>query len=137
MSVEILDIKEFIHSCSPMEKLSDEDLQILSLAVEIIYQRHGSVITPTANKTPCIYLLRSGAVEVKNNQQELINQLDSGNWFGYEHLFDENASAAQFEIIEDSLIYVIPLDVIKPLTEKNKAIQAFFSIPLLAYAKLS
>lgn len=129
MSVEILDIKDFIQNCSPMEKLATDDLERLSLSVEIIYQRHNSVIVPTDNTEPVIYLLRSGAIEVKSTKGELINRLDAGNWFAYNNLFNPNSTAERFNVIEDSLIYVVPFAIIKALTDKDETIKAFFSHP--------
>ena len=67
MEIENLEIYDFLKSCNPLNKLSDNELKEVTLSIEISYSPRGSDILVAKTQNNWLYLIRSGAVERTDN----------------------------------------------------------------------
>ncbi|MGQ9659768.1 MAG: cyclic nucleotide-binding/CBS domain-containing protein, partial [Thermochromatium sp.] len=79
MDVELIEIQEFLASHPPFDQLPEETLARLPRRLSVRYFRRGTPFPPEATDSPCLYILRRGAVELRNPRGELIGKLAEGD----------------------------------------------------------
>jgi CBS domain-containing protein len=123
-SSELTDIQRFLEQTSPFAELGSELLAMVSGNLQIIYRRRGSPVLLEQQ----LYLLRSGAVELRNSDGTLIDQIGPGDGFGLRNLVDHNGCDSA-HCSEDSLLYILADGLFEKLCELNKPFRRFFSVP--------
>jgi CBS domain-containing protein len=123
-SGELTDIQRFLSQASPFAELGDELLAMVSGNLQIIYRRRGSPIALDQR----LYLVRSGAVELRNQDGTLIDQIGPGDGFGPRALIDHNGCDSA-QCSEDSLLYLLADGLFEKLCELNKPFRRFFTVP--------
>ena len=73
-----------------------------------------------------MYVLRSGAVDIRDRDGDLVERAESGNSFGMSALLQGTASSYEFTAIEDSLVLAVPAAVFLGLYEAEPAVKDFF-----------
>jgi CBS domain-containing protein len=121
MDVELIEIQEFLASHPPFDQLPEETLARLPRRLSVRYFRRGTPFPPEAAAPACLYILRRGAVELRNSRGELVGKLAEGD------LCEQNCRAAdelrfQGNTAEDTLVYALPCS---DLTELRAAYPAF------------
>lgn len=121
MDVELIEIQEFLASHPPFDQLPEETLARLPRRLSVRYFRRGTPFPPEAADPACLYILRRGAVELRNSRGELVGKLAEGD------LCEQNCRAAdelrfQGNTAEDTLVYALPCS---DLTELRAAYPAF------------
>ena len=116
MDVELIEIREFLASHSPFDRLPDSALDALPQRLSVRYLRRGTPFPPTDDDSPCLYILRRGAVELRDDGDNLIGKLAEGDLcpspcgqggLGMEGLSGQTA--------EDTLAYLLPCEVLDRL----------------------
>lgn len=102
---EIQAVADFLQACVPFDLLPHDTLQAAARQIEVVYLRRGSRIT--AEDDYALRILRSGAVEIRSSQGQLLDKLEEGDSFNIHGLDvgDEGVSAL---VIEDGLLYQLP-----------------------------
>lgn len=127
MSVEQLEIIEFLQQHPPLTTLSEAVCAELVQSAETAYIRQDNIILSAGKPNQEIYLIRKGAVEIRTVNQELEHQLDSGSWFGYSAWAHKGIMPSTITATEDCLLYVFPQSAIEALMQQHEAVKAFFS----------
>ena len=123
-SSELSDIHRFLADTSPFAELGDELLRMVSANLHIIYRRRGAAI----ELQPRLYLLRSGAVDLRHSDGTLIDQIGPGDGFGQRGFIDHNGCDSA-QCSEDSLVYLLADGLFEKLCELSKPFRRFFTIP--------
>lgn len=127
MHIEQLEIVDFLKTCSPLSSLQESDVIALASVAETAYQRNGSTVLTAGNTCHEIYLIRKGAVIVKDLNGQTEMQLDSGSWFGHNAFFQKGVVQSSIECSEDCLLYVFPGDDIQALMHTHETVKIYFS----------
>ena len=127
MEIEQLEIRDFLAQCSPLNKLGSATVDAVTDALEIAYQRRGDIILKSGERNHYLYLIRSGAVEILNENNEPHSHLESNDWFGYRSILRGGKIQMQAIAIEDSLLYLIPEKLFLELHQKHDSIKHYFS----------
>ncbi len=127
MHIEQLDIIDFLAACTPLRSLPADDLSTLASQAQTAYQRAGQVILAAGQASSDIYLIRKGAVAIKDLNGNTEQQLDSGTWFGHSARFHHGVMPHSIESSEDCLLYVFALDVIQALEQQHENIKHYFA----------
>ncbi len=114
MDIELLEIRDFIEELPTFRGIGAEALRTLVGEITIAYQRRGSVFPPS-NDTPMLYILRQGAVELRNDKGALRRKLAEGEC--YCDACDEEAPTTPLSghCSEDTLLYQIPCEALGEL----------------------
>ncbi len=123
-SSELTDIQRFLADTSPFAELGGELVAMASANLAIIYRRRGSPIELDQR----LYLVRSGAVELRNQDGTLIDQIGPGDGFGPRQLIDHNGCDSA-HCSEDTLLYLLADGLFEKLCELNKPFRRFFTVP--------
>jgi len=127
MEIEQLEIHDFLIATHPLSKLAKDDLDRLTKSIEISYIARNQEVLKPGNNNPWLYLIRSGAVIRTDQQDGLVAQFGSGDFFGHKAIERGGIIINKVTCLEDSLFYMIPETVYKELMHSNEAFRNYFS----------
>ena len=105
MELEQLEISDFVSQCSPINKLDDEIVDKIVPYFEVSHWHSDTEILTPGGKNNFLYLIRKGAVEVFDQEDNLYSHLETGDWFGYRSILHNGDIAMKARASEDSLLY--------------------------------
>ncbi|MCB1789001.1 MAG: cyclic nucleotide-binding/CBS domain-containing protein [Gammaproteobacteria bacterium] len=124
MEVELLEIRQFLEQRNPFVYLSDELLNELPADIEIRYLRRGSGFPP---KDGFMYIVRSGAIEIYDDDDELCEKLGEGDVYSVSCQLVNLSQCARGEATEDTLLYMLTCARLKALCRASPAFSEHFS----------
>ncbi|WP_078118434.1 putative nucleotidyltransferase substrate binding domain-containing protein [Thiosocius teredinicola] len=124
MEVELLEIRQFLEERNPFSYLSSELLDELPKDIEIRYLRRGSRFPP---KDSALYIVRSGAIEIFDKDDELCEKLAEGDIYSVACQLVNLSQCDRGEAAEDTLLYLLSCDRLKELCRESKAFNEHFS----------
>ena len=130
MNIELLEIQDFLAAHAPFDQLPLDTLQQLPKSLTIRYLRRGQSFPP-AQVESAVYLLRQGAIELRNPQGILIEKLAEGDLYTAACEQTTDASPLKGVTSEDSLVYTLACTRFQQLCQQHSAFGAYF------YASLS
>ncbi len=117
MAAELWEVRDFIAGVPAMESLPAEALDGLPRSLSVRYLRRGRPFPPP-DAGPGLWLVRSGAIAVRDAEGNLVDKLGETDLF----LDDEQAPPAeQVDVVEDSLLYHLPQPIFAQLIEQYPA----------------
>jgi CBS domain-containing protein len=115
------DIAEFLGGHPPFDTLDEETLQRVAASAEIEFHAAGTAILESAEETSRFaYVVRRGSVELLI-EGRLLDLLGEGEMFGFASLLEEAPLGFVARAAEDTLVYRIPADAIRPVLERPDA----------------
>lgn len=108
MDVELIEIQEFLASHPPFDQLPEETLARLPKQLAVRYFRRGTPFPPDATEPPALYILRRGAIELRDAQDELIGKLAEGDLYELQCGDTPPDTSYHGLTAEDTLVYVLP-----------------------------
>jgi CBS domain-containing protein len=117
------DIAEFLRVHPPFDTLDGEALERVAASAEIEFHAAGTPILESAEETSRFaYVVRRGAVELLIDGR-LLDLLGEGEMFGFASLLEEAPLGFVARAAEDTLVYRIPADAIRPVLERADAVR--------------
>ena len=126
MDTELVEIRDFLAQHAPFDTLPPPLLDRLPAQLEVRYFRRGTVILQVGQPTDVMYVLRSGAVDIRDRDGNLVERAESGTSFAMSALLQGTSSAYEFTAIEDSLVLAVPAAVFHALCQRQPETRAFF-----------
>lgn len=127
MTVELEAIQAFLGQCDPFATLSDPLLVQLAAAITITYVRRGETIIGVGAANDYCYVIRSGAVDIFDEDGALLDRREATRSFGYSTILGENSFQYQVLAVEDCLLYCIERQDFLPVARDHPHFRAFFS----------
>ncbi|MEM9501246.1 MAG: putative nucleotidyltransferase substrate binding domain-containing protein [Pseudomonadota bacterium] len=127
MASEIAEIVRFLRISAPFEVLDEDSLARLSRQVEVTYRRAGEIIIAAGGQNDRLFIVRSGAVELKLAGEELTARLSQGACFAYPSLLRGGEVQNTTCAIEDTLLYAIPAEQFHALRQRFPPFREFFA----------
>lgn len=127
MDVELIEIRDFLGGIAPFSLLPQAELDDLTRSIEIRYARKGSDIMLPGDRAAFLYVVRSGAIETRSPEGELLGRQCEGECFGVRALLKGEIAVNQSRTIEDSLLYQIPAKRFEALRRAYPKVERFFA----------
>jgi CBS domain-containing protein len=108
MDVELVEIRDFLASHPPFDLLPEEELDRLPRTLSVRYFRRGSPFPPKDADSPCLYIVRRGALELRDQRGELVGKLAEGDLYPLRCRPDDPAAQFLGATAEDTLVYLMP-----------------------------
>jgi len=124
-SPELVMIAEFLQQSLPFNELSEHLLQWAVTKTVIHYHCRGDRFSKDTPEMG-LRIVRSGAVEIRDDKNKLLDRLGEGESFHIGGLNAENGNV-QALVIEDALIYLLPDEHYRKLREENRDFDRYFS----------
>jgi CBS domain-containing protein len=126
MEIELVEIRDFIAEHHPFQLLTNDQLNAITEKLEVRYLRRGKSFPPQDNDTPHLYIVRTGAVELRDEDNNLIGQLEEGDIYSTECQSDAMTDASSHRTLEDSFIYQLPCTELKLLCAQSEEFSLHF-----------
>ncbi len=122
---ELVTIAEFIGQTLPFNELAAETLYPVIAKILVQYHCKGESFD-AGTEAKGLRILRSGAVELRDSDNKLLDRLGEGENF---HIAGLNAERGEViaTVIEDALVYFVPDEVYKSLREQDRHFDRYFS----------
>ena len=127
MEVELLEIRDFLASHHPFDQLPVDALKGILADIQIRYMRRDSSIKNNSALLGYLYLIRTGAMELRNQDGELLARLAEGDMFGYRACHREGQNDIYGIMIEDSLVYQFPKATVDALCTEHPQLDYFLN----------
>jgi CBS domain-containing protein len=117
------EIAEFLRRHPPFDTLDEETLAGVAASAEVESHPSGTAILESADETSRFaYVVRRGAVELVIDGR-LLDHLGEGEMFGFASLLEQAPLGFVARASEDTLVYRIPADAIRPVLERPAAVR--------------
>ncbi len=127
MDVELIEIREFLASRAPFDRLPDAELDLLPKRLMVRYLRRGSSFPPDDDAEPSLYMLRRGAVELRDDDGGLIGKLAEGDLCPSPCGGNEaDMAVLAGQTAEDTLAYLLPCAELDRLRAEHPAFAEHF-----------
>ncbi|SCZ49374.1 putative nucleotidyltransferase substrate binding domain-containing protein [Thiohalomonas denitrificans] len=126
MNVELIEIRDFLAGHPPFDHLPGEVLERLPRYLSVRYLRRGTPLPPPDADGDYLYIIRKGAVELRDQSDELIGKIGEGEI----HASACRAgSSVRFTAltVEDSLFYLLPCERLETLREQHPEFAEHFN----------
>ncbi len=133
---ELPEITRFLSELPGFDELDEKQLHAAAKALQIGYYKAGSQVLTLGALNKQLHIVRSGALELRNAEGDLVMRPAEGDVFGFPSLMNAAPLRNQSVAIEDSLIYHLDGDVFAELRRKNDRFDTYF-IRLLSDRLLS
>jgi signal-transduction protein with cAMP-binding, CBS, and nucleotidyltransferase domain len=124
---DLAEVEAFVAAQAPFDQLDALRLTRFVRTLTVRYVRRGSTILTIGDPNHELYLLRSGAVELRDELGALITQLCEGDCFGYPSLLTRGVVERQVTALEDTLLYCLPEQDFHNLRRQLPSFDQFFS----------
>jgi len=110
MEIELIEIRDFIALYPPFDVLDENILNTLPKKLTIRYFRKGSSFPDLTLNNRNLYIIRTGAVELRNQQEQLVDKLSEGDIFLSKDESDKTSNEIKGVCVEDTLVYLLDYD---------------------------
>ena len=112
------DIADFLRSHAPFDTLDDETLAAVAGSADIeFHAARATILDGSGGPAPHAYIVRSGSVELVI-EGRLLDLMGEGELFGFTSVLADEPVGFVARAAEDTLVYRIPVDVIRPVLER-------------------
>ena len=125
MDIELIEIRDFLASHHPFDLLPDDELDHLPKALELSYIRRNKLVYPQGSGNDYLYIIRTGAIEVVDEKDELLSRRGEGDTFGARSLL-QGKTLYNVKTIEDTLVYKLPKYKFQQLCEQHERFAYFY-----------
>lgn len=126
MDIELIEIRDFLKQHHPFDLLPDEALEGLPKSIEVRYARRGTVLFEPGEENKFLWVVRTGAIETRDPENNLLARLSEGECFGVRAIM-RGVAVNRCEAIEDSLLYLLPVDDFNRLRDNFQQFAFFFA----------
>jgi len=126
MDIELLEIRDFLAQHAPFDSLPAGILDELPRKLVVRYQRRGKPFPPD-NGENSLYIIRSGAVELRDNKGQLLEKLGEGALYNGHCGQAEEPDNVAAVTCEDSLLYLLPCVELEALRKRAADFDSYFS----------
>ena len=127
MEIELIEIRDFLAQRHPFDALPDERLNLLPKMLEVRYLRRRREFPPKDAGGNYLYILRSGAVDLLDDQDHLIEKLAEGDLYIVPCQLVDVGRATRGIVTEDTLLYLLPCQRLQELRSAETEFNRHFS----------
>ncbi|MCG8314804.1 MAG: DUF294 nucleotidyltransferase-like domain-containing protein, partial [Pseudomonadales bacterium] len=126
LNPELAIVADFLEQVMPFSSLPENDFFSLIRHIEIQYHKQHTILTKEdARKKDGLRIIRSGAAEIRGDNEQLLDRIGEGESFNLSGLLEEN-SKIHSVFIEDTLVYFIAKNHYQEMRLKHRPFDRFF-----------
>ncbi len=123
---EIPEIEDFLSRLPGFDGLDAREINTAARSIDIAYYRTGSDILSIGDTNEHLNIVRSGAVELRDENDDLVLRLAEGDSFGFPSLMNAAPIRNQSRAIEDTLVYHMDGSTFQELRRSNTDLDTFY-----------
>ena len=123
---EIPEIVQFLRELPGFGYLDDAELAVCARSIEIAYYRNGEDVLTIGSENRFLHIVRSGAVELRDEHGDMMMRLAESECFGFPSLMNREPARNHSVAIEDTLIYHLSAATFGRMRRENPAFDTWF-----------
>jgi CBS domain-containing protein len=127
MNVELSEIRDFLATVPPFDQLPEEDLARLPKEIAVRYLRRGTSLPPQDVDIPYLMVVRTGAIELRNDEDELVSKFAEGGLYTAACRPEGTEATLKAMVVEDSLFYLLSCEHVQTLRDAHEGFDKYFS----------
>ena len=127
MTSELASIETFLKAVPPLDRLDGERIASLARKISVRYYRAGQTILEAGSHNEHLFIIRSGAVELRLAGEDLTARMALGGLFAYPSLLRGGEVRNTTVALEDTLAYLLPAAEFHRLREGSQEVRDFFA----------
>ena len=130
MEIELVEIREFLAGHHPFDALPGDALDRLPKLLSVRYLRRGTRLPLRDDAANDVYIVRQGAVEIRDKGGELIDILGEGEILPDACHPTSAETGMSSRAVEDTLVYLLPCEHLDDLCRKYPGFSRHFDASL-------
>jgi CBS domain-containing protein len=126
LDVELAEIREFLAASAPFDTLPAEVLDSIPRRLSVGYHRRGTVVLAAGSTPVELLVVRSGAVELRDGDGDLVERGGAGTCIGGAALAMRGQQPVTVQAIEDTLVLACPASLFHELRARYAEFASFF-----------
>lgn len=118
MEIELIEIRDFLASQHPFDLLPESELDSLPRTLELSYVRRNKKVYAPGSQNTYLYIIRTGAVDIKDEDGVFLSRRGEGDTFGARSLL-RGKTLYDVTAIEDTLLYKLPKYKFRQMCEQH------------------
>lgn len=127
MSIEQLEIRDYLAKTPPFKYIPTDELNALSKRVTLREVPTNTMIMRIGEVNHDVFLIRDGAVDVFQENGELYGRFGDGDWVGYRSVLRGGTVSLNVVTTEDTVFYTVPAHAFLDLTQRFEPFSKYFS----------
>lgn len=127
MEVELAEVRDFLARHAPFKELPGKELDALPREMIVRYYRRDSSLASVGQPNDQLFVVRSGAVEIRDADGALVEHCAAGDCMGASTLVRDVLCGQDFLASEDTLALLMPRATFRRLYDDHGTFQAFFT----------
>lgn len=123
---EIPEIVQFLRGLPGFDQVADAQLGAAAKSIEIAYYRSGEDVLTIGTENQYLHIVRSGAVELRDEAGDMMTRLAEGECFGFPSLMNREPARNHSVAIEDALIYHLSAAAFDRMRRESPAFDTWF-----------
>ncbi|MBZ9610686.1 putative nucleotidyltransferase substrate binding domain-containing protein [Rheinheimera maricola] len=121
--MEVADVTTFLADITPFNQLNDAALGQLAGQINVYYYQAQDRVNINTDR---LMMVRTGIFTLYSDQQQLLTKLQSGDFYGYQHLLTGLSDNDSLICEEDGLVYWLAADAFHQCRYQYKNVDIFF-----------
>ncbi len=126
MDIELVEIRDFLAAHPPFDQLPGDVLDRLPKLLNVRYFRRGSDFPPKDADQKYLYIVRQGAVELRNTSGDLVSKLGEGDLCIYPCRQSGEIPTFEGNTAEDTLAYLLSCEDLTHIKQDNEVFKEHF-----------
>lgn len=118
--------ESFLLDCPPFDALDADQRQWAVSQLQSVYMNDANCNEIMHDMRPALFIVRSGAYDLRGSDGRLIERLESGDLFGYPSLLSGREIVNRLSTVEDGIVYVLPQHAFDRLRSVSKPFEQYF-----------
>lgn len=125
MDFELAEIRDFLAGHAPFDRLPPAALDLLPRQLSVRYLRRGTSVPPPDADAAYLYVVRQGALEMRDGDGDLVDKLGEGDSCPLACDADLRSTFSAITV-EDSLLYLLPCPRLLALRQAHPDFDRYF-----------
>ena len=130
MEIELIEIRDFLARIMPFSELPQAELDRLPALFVIRYLRRGSEFPPRDLPEKNYFIVRTGAIEQRDEQGVLVDKLAEGDSYYLDCGLLQDQPVLTGHASEDCLLYMLSCERLEQLRRTSEKLDRYFSTSL-------
>ncbi|UAL41442.1 DUF294 nucleotidyltransferase-like domain-containing protein [Shewanella inventionis] len=124
---ELQPVEQFLAAHPPFDSLPAQVISYCAKNIIVGYYSKASAFVTFDKDNPKLYIVRSGAFEVRDPEGVLVDRVAEGECFGFSTLLSGEKVVNKVAILEDGLVYHLPQVIFEQLRAEQRSFDQFFT----------